>query len=386
MNTPWRARASIAILTVAVLLGLRALLVTFSPAGADALAAPSRPDQSPVGPITGQYIGKIKFGEVVQGRYSDVLVTVTPVPSPTRPPVTLGTPTPVPPLPRYGGKVDYDLDLALQLQTTGCAASGTVCGQVILDRTLAYPQVAVIQATPIGPTPRPGETPIPAQPLGIGPRVSGTFDGTTLTLTSEVFSVVQAQERRIPTPPAGTPSAAYRAPRQEVERQFRLVGTVQENGKLIVGEYRETMVLIVDGLRGVPSTAIGQFTLAQPVFGTTPAPTNTPGPSASSTPTSTPPASPTPTATRTPLPTSTPTSLPTSTPTTPVGPSPTPTTPVGPSATPTTPVSPSPTPTTPVGPSRTPAPTVSPSPTATAPVPSGLRVFLPHLAKGVNQP
>ena len=283
MKTNARSQVLVALLTVVALLGLRALH-NASGVGADSQTSPARPAQVVTG-VAGEYTGRINISDVVAGRYTDALATVTPVPSATRPPGTL---TPAPASPKYGGKVEFELDLVLYLQTNGCQAPATLCGYVVLDRTLgfhtlAYPQVAVIQATPIAVTPLPGQPTPAAQAVAIGPRVSGTFEGTTLTLASEVFTQVQAEGRTIPTPPVGPQSASYRAPEQKVERQFQFVGTVSDNGKTLAGEYRETMTRLVDGLRGQPATAIGQVTLSQPVFGATPAPTGTPGPSPTST-------------------------------------------------------------------------------------------------------
>ena len=279
MNGHNRLQFVVALLTVAAVLGLR-WAFTAGQVGADTSAGMAQPAQVPSG-VGGEYTGQIDITDVVTGRYTDALATVTPVPSPTRPPGTL---TPAPAMPRYGGKVEFELDLVLYLQTAGCQAPATVCGHVVLNRTLgfhtlAYPQVAVIQATPIGPTPLPGQPAPVAQSVAIGPRVSGVFDGTTLRLESEVFTLVQATSRTIPTPPVGPQNASYRAPEQKVERQFRLVGVIQNDGKTISGEYRETMTRIVDGLRGQPATAIGPVTLSQPIFGSAPAPTVTPGPS-----------------------------------------------------------------------------------------------------------
>lgn len=287
MKAKDRFQALIVILTVAVMLGVRGWMFNTGAVGADASGQAAPLAQVPSG-FGGEYSGRIDITDVVTGQYTDALATVTPVPSPTRPPGTL---TPAPPAPRHGGKVEFELDLVLNLRTTGCQPPATVCGHVTLDRTLgfhtlAYPQVAVIQATPMGPTPLPGQPAPVAQPLPIGPRVSGTFDGTTLRLESEVFSLVQAAARTIPTPPVGPQSASFRSPEQKVERQFRLVGTVQNGGTIFVGEYRETMTRIVDGLRGQPATALGQFSISRPVFGGTPV--ASPPPGASATPTATP--------------------------------------------------------------------------------------------------
>ena len=78
-----------------------------------------------------------------------------------------------------------NIDLSLHLEQNGNVASGFV----MLDYTPVFTKEDTITATPIGPTPGP-QTPTPApQPLDIGPKVHGTFDGTTLSLESDPFSM-----------------------------------------------------------------------------------------------------------------------------------------------------------------------------------------------------
>lgn len=250
----WRFQVAIALLTLAAL-ALVALALASGPSAA--VLAQS-------GAIAGEYHGEVEMRHAVPGVFGAPLVTPTPPP----------TPTPA-------AQLDMMIDLSLHLQQTG----NQVSGFVMLDDTLLYPRVTVIPATPSGPTPRPG-TPAPgATPLAIGPRVTGTFDGAILRLTSEQYVLLLA--------PARTLSNGYTIPEQRVTRQFSLVGTVQNGGNTLSGEYRET----VWGYGQQPTTAIGSFTLNRPQFiQFTPMPTNTPGPSP--TPTRTPTAGPSPTATR----------------------------------------------------------------------------------------
>ncbi len=142
------------------------------------------------------------------------------------------------------------IDLALNLTQIG----NIVTGSVALDRTLVYKQVGSITATPIA-TPFPG-TPSPTpQQVGLGPSVTGTFNGTTLELESESF------EQNV----AG----------QKVTRQFNLVATqVQKGGEVLVGTYRET----IEGYSPQPSTVVGTFTINRPSFAPLPTelPTATP--------------------------------------------------------------------------------------------------------------
>lgn len=251
---------------------LRALfaLLTLTALALGAVALTSRSDPTVAaqgGAIGGEYRGAVLLRGVAPGVFSNTLVTPTPPPAPT--PAT---------------QLDMQVDLALNLQQTGANVSGFV----MLDRTLLYPQVTVIPATPSGPTPRPG-TPRPgATPLAIGPRVTGTFDGTRLSLTSDRYEILLA--------PAKTLINGYTIPEQRVTRQFSLVGTVQDNGSTLRGEYRET----VWGYGQQPTTAIGTFSLNRPIFvNVTAIPTNTPGPSPTPSLTATPGPSPTPTRTPT---------------------------------------------------------------------------------------
>ncbi len=347
MNTrPWRLQAVVALLTLAAL-ALAAVALTSRPG----VAAPVE-----TGPITGQYTGSVQLRHVLVGVLSAPLSTPTPAPSPT--PAT---------------QLDMPVDLSLTLQQTG----SQVTGFVMLDRTILYPRVTTISATPVGPTPGPG-TPTPrATPLGIGPRVTGTFDGTTLTLTSEQYELLIAPARRL--------ANGYTIPEQKVTRQFSLVGTVRNGGNTVTGEYRET----VWGYGKQPSTAIGSFTLNRPVFvNVTPLPTSTPGPAVTTTssPTVVPASTSTPTSvaspTNTPVavvsPTSTATSMvpPTTTPTTAPSSTSTPATVAPPTTTPTAGVSPTTTPTAVTSPTAT--RTSTPSPTAT---PTSYRTYLPLISR-----
>lgn len=251
----WRLRALFALLTLAAL----AL-------GAAALTSPPQVAVSAQGgAMSGEYRGTVLLRGVAPGVFNATLATPTPPPAPTPP-----------------TQLDMQVDLALNLRQAGANVSGFV----MLDRTLLYPPVTVIPATPGGPTPRPG-TPRPgATPLAIGPRVAGTFDGTTLNLTSDRYEMLMA--------PARTLINGYTIPEQRVTRQFSLVGTVQDNGSTLRGEYRET----VWGYGQQPTTAIGTFSLNRPGFvNVTVIPTSTAGPSP--TPSNTPTAGPSPTATRT---------------------------------------------------------------------------------------
>jgi len=117
---------------------------------------------------------------------------------------------------------------------------------VTLDRVLVFTQEHTIMVTPVGPTPAPG-TPAPApQPQAIGPRVQGTFDGTTLRLVSNPFSMSLSG--------------------RQITRRFSLDGTsVEDDGATLNGTYRET----IWGYDRQPTTAVGAFILRRPVYGLT---------------------------------------------------------------------------------------------------------------------
>lgn len=320
MTRHWRFQIVFALLALTAL-ALGALALT---SGRSAAA----PEQS--GPIVGEYRGSVTLGNIVLGILSSPLVTPTPPPSPTP-----------------SGQLDMRIELSLNLQQSGTQVSGFV----MLDRTLLYPRVTVIPATPSGATPGPG-TPRPgATPLAIGPRVNGTFDGTTLRLTSERYELLISPSRRLIN--------GYTIPEQKVTRQFSLVGTVQNNGDILSGEYRET----VWGYGQQPSTAIGRFTLNRPAFTQfTADPTRTPGPPSTLTLTPLPPTA-TPTATSAPpTVTSTPTGVQPTVTRTPTG--------VQPTVTRTLTVAP---------------PTVTATATPTQPA-SGFRLFLPLVDRSIIRP
>ena len=157
---------------------------------------------APAGPtINGNFSGQVKLNGVVTGVYSDSLT----LPAATGQPA-LGS-----------------IDLALQLTQSGNGMSGYVS----LDKTLVF----TVEHTIAGQT-----------PLQIGPYVNGAFDGTTLTLQAERVSLVLGG--------------------QSLMRQFRLVGTIDADGKTLTGEYRETLW----GYAPQPITTIGAFTLKQPNY------------------------------------------------------------------------------------------------------------------------
>lgn len=234
-------RVILSLLVAGLVLAAAALLpagVLRSLAGADA-ANPSASASTSVD-LTGAYVGRAKLDWGLVGVYSDTLATPTPQPTSTPPPRALGS-----------------IDLALQLTQSGTIVSG----YIMLDRTMVFTKEHTIMATPFVPTPGPG-TPTPvAQPLDTGPHVTGTFDGTTLTLESEPFALVVGGKT--------------------VTRQFRLVtSAVQSDGARLTGEYRETMT----GYGIKPATVVGTFELDRPLAATPvptgpPPPTNTPGPS-----------------------------------------------------------------------------------------------------------
>jgi len=132
------------------------------------------------------------------------------------------------------------IDLSLHLEQAG----NVVTGYVTLDRALVFTREDTIMVTPVGPTPGPG-TPSPApQPQDIGPRVEGSFDGTTLRLVSNPFSMSLNG--------------------RQITRRFSLDTTsVEDDGATLSGTYRET----IWGYDRQPSTAVGIFILRRPVYG-----------------------------------------------------------------------------------------------------------------------
>lgn len=161
-------------------------------------------------PLAGDYSGEVQLQFTVAGVFSDTLVTP--------PPPAAGTPEP----PDMGV-----IDLALNLSQNGAALDGYVS----LEKTLVFTATHVIQKD--------------GASLGIGPYVTGTFDGTNLTLVSE----------QVATTLNGQP----------VRRQFRLSGAISaSDGSRISGEYRETLW----GATHQPVTVLGAFTLQRTVFPT----------------------------------------------------------------------------------------------------------------------
>lgn len=182
------------------------------PQPVDAVAA-----QAGAAPLAGDYSGVVALQFTVAGVYSDTLV--------------------LPPPPAEGAPAPPDLgviDLALKLSQS----SGALSGHVSLDKTLVFAVAHTIQSG--------------NGTLKIGPYVSGSFDGSKLTLVSE----------RVAATLDGQP----------IQRQFRLSGTLgASDGSTISGEYRETLW----GAARQPITVVGAFTLQRPVFPTdAPAPGN----------------------------------------------------------------------------------------------------------------
>lgn len=181
--------------------------------------------QARADPLDGDYAGQAALSWVLSGTYADPL------------------PTPGPGSPDQG-RIDLPVDLALHLEQSGNAVSG----YVDLAGSLVFPQAGEVQATPVG------------------PRVSGTFDGQTLRLESEQFSILLAEESNV---------GGRVIPEQRVNRQFRLVSTaVDQGGAIITGEYRETLW----GYGLTPFTSLGTFELRRPSFDDAGGPAATPTP------------------------------------------------------------------------------------------------------------
>ncbi|MEZ4684412.1 MAG: cadherin-like domain-containing protein, partial [Caldilineaceae bacterium] len=160
--------------------------------------------------LAGDYSGGIDLQFTLAGVYSDTLATPPPPAAGTPEPPDLGT-----------------IDLALKLNQSGSALSGYVS----LDKTLVFTAEHTIQN---------GST-----TLKTGPNLSGSFDGTNLTVLSE----------RVTTMLSGEP----------IQRQFRLTGAATvADGSVISGEYRETLW----GAARAPITLLGRFTLQRTVFPT----------------------------------------------------------------------------------------------------------------------
>lgn len=159
------------------------------------------------GALDGNYRGNVALAWTVVGVLSDPLPTPTPAPP--------GSPA----APDLGA-----IDLALQLRQNG----NTVTGYVDLATTLVFSVEHTLPGPPIVKT---------------GPNVQGTFDGTTLTLTSEQVSM----------------NLHGRA----LQRQFSLQGSaVGGDPAQISGQYRETLW----GYAPQPVTVLGRFTLQRLVF------------------------------------------------------------------------------------------------------------------------
>jgi PKD repeat protein len=145
--------------------------------------------------LQGLYLGTVELDWAVPGEFSDNLSAL-------------------PDQPDLG-----NIDLALQLSHDG----STISGYVDLEFTLVFSTEHVVDET------------------AYGPSVTGSFDGTNLTLTSEQVSL----------------SSAGRS----LMRQFRLTGQmVSEENNTLSGEYRETLW----GYGPQPLTIVGNFTLVGP--------------------------------------------------------------------------------------------------------------------------
>ncbi|MFQ5593147.1 MAG: hypothetical protein ACE5HA_03260 [Anaerolineae bacterium] len=248
MKSHWHVQAVIGIVVAGLILAGAAVFPSTASRGMVNTAGTSRPyvQVNEGASITGDYSGEARLNWVLAGIYSDTLATPTPQPTGTPAPADLGR-----------------IDLSLRLEQSGSAVSG----YVLLDRSLVFTREHSIMVTPILPPPGPG-TPTPnpePEELDIGPRVTGTFDGVTLRLESERFSLVLSPEQRL--------ADGQLIPEQRVTRQFSLSSTaVQDDGATLAGEYRET----VWGFGLEPSTAVGVFTLSRPVFGIVSGPTPVP--------------------------------------------------------------------------------------------------------------
>ncbi len=125
------------------------------------------------------------------------------------------------------------IDLALALEQTGTDVSG----HVVLTSTLVFTREHTLDGQ------------------AVGPLVSGSFDGTTLQLTSEQFAWVISSGRTL--------DDGRVLPEQTAIRQFSLISTeVQNAGARLVGDYRET----IWGVQPQPVTVVGSFNLQRPVF------------------------------------------------------------------------------------------------------------------------
>ena len=160
------------------------------------LARQPEADRSTAGSLNGVYIGQVKLEYAVGGVYSDSL----------QPPEPDGEA-----LPELG-----TIDLGLQLTQSEAG----VAGYVDLGHTLVFTTEHTLDS------------------IGFGPSITGSFDGSSLTLESERVSLVSAG--------------------QPMMRQFRLEGSVSQGDvSQLNGEYRET----VWGYGLQPLTIVGTFSL-----------------------------------------------------------------------------------------------------------------------------
>lgn len=141
-------------------------------------------------------VGRVELDYALPGLYSD------PLPAPDPASSTL---------PDLGA-----IDLGFVLALSGSSLSG----YVDLDHTLVFSREHTLDGS------------------ALGPAVSGSFDGTNLSLLSERVELVSAGER---------------------QRQFYVTGTVnsQAESRQLTGEYRETLW----GYAAQPLTIVGSFTM-----------------------------------------------------------------------------------------------------------------------------
>jgi hypothetical protein len=257
-------------------------------------------------PLEGSFTGEVELHWGLTGVLSNTLQTPTPIPT------AVGGSNP------YTSSMEADLggfDLGLLVQQSGM----NITAYIDLDQTLVFTGEHTIQATPVGPTPFPGTPALGVTPLPVGPKLTGTFDGTTMNLRSEVLNRMIGGK--------------------SVRQQFELIGVVERPGNLITftGEYRET----IWGYMPQPVTVLGAFVIYQVVFNT--------------------------------VPENTPTTIPTNTPVTPGAPTSTPI----PTNTPVTPGAPTSTPI----PTNTPVTPGAPTPTATATAEPNRQIYLPLVGR-----
>ncbi len=181
------------------------------PIHAQSEAVTLRPSAQAAAAVTGDYRGNVTLNHVVAGVFSDSLTVPAPDQNETATAPYLGT-----------------IDLAFNLTQEGA----NVTGYVLLDETFVFPETQRV-ALPPG-----------ADPVAVGPRVTGTLDGSTLQLVSEKFT----------TDVSG----------QSITRQFRLsASAVPQDRMTLSGEYRET----VWGFGLGESTIIGDFSISRPAYG-----------------------------------------------------------------------------------------------------------------------